>query len=137
MFTNPRIFFLELLLVEPVLEEGEHRLLLPVDLPVVAEDDHPVRVHGLAGEELQVLELAQEAGHGRGDVLLEVGNLAGFGGNAKEWLKRWMQDREDSTSFLLRLSQQQYFASLFFELNYTGLCSFLNIEAFSYQYAKE
>ncbi len=87
MFTNPRIFFLELLLVESVLEEGEHRLLLPVDLPVVAEDDHPVRVHGLAGEELQVLELAQEAGHGRGDVLLEVGNLAGFGGKRKRVIK--------------------------------------------------
>ena len=87
VYKPPNLFFLELLLVEPVLEEGEHRLLLPVDLPVVAEDDHPVRVHGLAGEELQVLELAQEAGHGSGDVLLEVGNLAGFGGKRERVVK--------------------------------------------------
>jgi len=56
-------FLLKLFLIESVLEEHENRFLGSVDLHVLAHDDHGFGVHGLAGEELKILEPAQQIFH--------------------------------------------------------------------------
>ena len=56
-------FLLKLFLVESVLEEHENRLFGTVDLHVLAHDDHGFGVHGLTGEELKILEPAQQIFH--------------------------------------------------------------------------
>jgi len=68
---------LALLLLETVLEEHEHWNALGTDLAVFHQGHHAVAVHRLAGEELELLEAAEDVLHGLVHVGLEDIDLVG------------------------------------------------------------